>query len=226
MLSRRVLNRTPVYQINREEVPPGNHQKGLLEGKPTVQLNRTLGFPDHRAPGLKLIQSPEAILKESSFQYGMEFSIENGFFIPTCSLAAEKKGPGLEFSNENENFKTKMNISSENGSFVRGGMFFFIILQFPNAVVLNAVGRRNTQMRAKSANERKRKSAKERKRAQKSAKARENCKQPGLKQPGLGTPNSYSGNGLRVKTQRVKTSETFSEESNLPRRFRRYPEIL
>ena len=35
-----------------------------------------------------------------------------------------------------------------------------------------------------------------------------------------------SGNGLRVKTQRVKTSENFSEESNLPRRFRRYPEIL
>ena len=32
------------------------------------------------------------------------------------------------------------------------------------------------------------------------------------------------GNGLRVKTQRVETSENFSEESNLPRRFRRYPE--
>ena len=46
MLSRRVLNRTLVYQINREEAPPGNDQKGLLEGKPTVQLNRTLGFPD------------------------------------------------------------------------------------------------------------------------------------------------------------------------------------
>ena len=29
-----------------------------------------------------------------------------------------------------------------------------------------------------------------------------------------------AGNGLRVKTQRVKTSEDFSEESNLPRRFR------
>ena len=33
-------------QINREEAPPGNNQKGLLEGKPTVQLNRTLGFPE------------------------------------------------------------------------------------------------------------------------------------------------------------------------------------
>ena len=31
---------------------------------------------------------------------------------------------------------------------------------------------------------------------------------------------AQSGNGLRVKTQRVKTSEKFSEESNLPRRFR------
>ena len=29
-----------------------------------------------------------------------------------------------------------------------------------------------------------------------------------------------------VKAQRVKTSENFSEESNVPRRFRRYPEIL
>ena len=48
MLSRRVLNRTLVNQINREEVPPGNNQKGLLEGKPTVQLNRTLGIPDFR----------------------------------------------------------------------------------------------------------------------------------------------------------------------------------
>ena len=37
---------------------------------------------------------------------------------------------------------------------------------------------------------------------------------------------AISGNDLRVKTQRVKTSENFSEESNLPRRFRRYPEIL
>ena len=46
MLSRRVLNRTLVYSINREEAPPGNYQKCLLEGKPTVQLNRTLGFPE------------------------------------------------------------------------------------------------------------------------------------------------------------------------------------
>ena len=41
----------------------------------------------------------------------------------------------------------------------------YYILQFPNAVVLNAVGRRNTQMR-------KRKFAKERQKAQRSAKER------------------------------------------------------
>ena len=36
----------------------------------------------------------------------------------------------------------------------------------------------------------------------------------------------FSGKGLRVRTSRIKTSENSSEESNLPRRFRRYPEIL
>ena len=35
-----------------------------------------------------------------------------------------------------------------------------------------------------------------------------------------------TGNNLTVKTQRVKTSENFSEESNFPWRFRRYPDIL
>ena len=63
------------------------------------------------------------------------------------------------------------------------------VLEFPNAVVVNAVERKRAQMSAK---ERKRKSAKEaqkrRKRAQR-ALLRKNCKQPGLKQPGLGTPN-------------------------------------
>ena len=40
----------------------------------------------------------------------------------------------------------------------------------------------------------------------------------------MGRPKA--GNGLWVKTQRAKTSENFSEESSLPRRFQRYPEIL
>ena len=48
-----------------------------------------------------------------------------------------------------------------------------LILQFPNAVVLTAVGRRSTQV-----------SAKERNGALPSAKI---CKQPGLKRPDLGT---------------------------------------
>ena len=51
-------------------------------------------------------------------------------------------------------------------------MFFHVgcvSLQFPNAVILNAIGRRNTQMRAK---ERKRAQTQVRKRAQKSAKER------------------------------------------------------
>ena len=46
-----------------------------------------------------------------------------GNFSP--SLAAEKEGPGLKFASENEYFKPRMKISSENGSFVRGGTVFF-----------------------------------------------------------------------------------------------------
>ena len=79
-----------------------------------------LWFPE--GPRIEKIQSRQAILKKSSFQYGMDFSIENGLFIPSPSLTAEKQGPGLKFSSENEIFKPRMKISSENGSFVRGGM--------------------------------------------------------------------------------------------------------
>ena len=63
-------------------------------------------------------------MKKSSFQYGMKFSIENGFFIPGSSLAAEKQGLGLNFSIENEIFKPRMKISTENEHFVRGGLVF------------------------------------------------------------------------------------------------------
>ena len=45
-------------------------------------------------------------------------------FIPGPSLTAEKQGPGLKFSIENEIFKPRMKISSENENFVRGGMVF------------------------------------------------------------------------------------------------------
>ena len=53
-------------------------------------------------PRIENIQSREAISKKSSFQYGMKLSIENGFFIPGQSLAAENQGLGLKLSIENE----------------------------------------------------------------------------------------------------------------------------
>ena len=65
-------------------------------------------------------------MKKSSLQYGMKFSIENEISIPGPSLAAEKQGLGLKFSIENEIFKPRMKISSENETFVRGGMVFFM----------------------------------------------------------------------------------------------------
>ena len=40
------------------------------------------------------------------------------------NLAAEKQDLGLKFSIENESFKPRMKISSENEHFVRGGMVF------------------------------------------------------------------------------------------------------
>ena len=87
-----------------------------------VPNKRTPGFPE--GPRIEKIQSREAILKKSSFQYGMKFSIENEIFIPGPSLATEKQGLELKFSIENEIFKPRMKISSENENFVRGGMVF------------------------------------------------------------------------------------------------------
>ena len=88
------------------------------------QNNAHVSFPTPEGPRIEKIQSREAILKKSSFQYGMKFSIENEIFIPGPSLAAEKQGLGLKFSIENEIFKPRMKISSENENFVRGGMVF------------------------------------------------------------------------------------------------------
>ena len=62
-------------------------------------------FPE--GPRVEKIQSRDARLKKSSFQYGMKFSIENGFFIPSPSLAAGKPGPGLKFSSENEKLQAE-----------------------------------------------------------------------------------------------------------------------
>ena len=81
-----------------------------------------LVYPE--GPRIEKIQSREAILKKSSFQYGMKLSIENEIFIPGPSLAAEKQGLGLKFSIGNEIFKPRMKISSENENFVCGGMVF------------------------------------------------------------------------------------------------------
>ena len=88
-------------------------------------------------------------------------------------------------------------------------------VQFPNAIVLNVVGRtaRSTQKGAKgrkrvqkSANASPQKSSKERKRVQKSARAllHKNSKPPGLKQTGLGTPKT--SREKRVYTTRVTAS--------------------
>ena len=73
-----------------------------------------------------------------------------------------------------------------------------MVLEFPNAVVLNAVVCRNMQMHAKERKRaQKQKSAEERRRAQKSveqrkrALVRKNWKQPGLKEPGMGNPKWY-----------------------------------
>ena len=100
--------------------PPIGTPKNNRRGK----FWTNLGFPE--GPRIEKIQSREAILTKSSFQYRMKISIENGFFIPGPSLATEKQGLGLKFSIENENFKPRMKISSENENFVRGGMFFFM----------------------------------------------------------------------------------------------------
>ena len=42
----------------------------------------------------------------------------------------------------------------------------------------------------------------------------------------LTLPCALFWNRLQGKTQRAKVSDNFSKESNLPRTFRRYPEIL
>ena len=67
-----------------------------------------LSMPE--GPKIEKIQSREAMLKKSSFQDGMKFTTKNGFFNLSPSLAAEKQGPGLKLSSENENFQAKSDI--------------------------------------------------------------------------------------------------------------------
>ena len=92
-----------------------------------------------RAPGLKTCQSREAIVKKSSVQYRMKFSIENGFSFRAPLWLQKKQGPGLKFSIENEDFKPRINISSENENVVRGGMVFSCVRARMNFFDLRAL---------------------------------------------------------------------------------------
>ena len=83
-----------------------------------------LGTVPRGPPGLKKFQSREAILKKSSFQCGMKFSIENEIFIPGPSLATEKTGPGIEIFNRECNFRARMKISCVGECF-----FFFFFMR-------------------------------------------------------------------------------------------------
>ena len=110
---------------NWEHSVKGVHKSLRQEGKFILNFGfAKVWFQFPEGPRIEKIQSREAILKKSSFQYGMKFSIENEIFIPGPSLAAEKQGLGLKFSIRNEIFKPRMKISSENENFVRGGMLF------------------------------------------------------------------------------------------------------
>ena len=78
-------------------------------------------------PRIEKNQSREAILKKSSFQHGMKFSIGNGFFIPGPSLAAERQGLGLKFSMENESFKPRIKFQARMKISCVGECFFHAI---------------------------------------------------------------------------------------------------
>ena len=85
---------------------------------------RTIPGQIPEGPRIGKNQSREAILKKSSLQHGLKFSIENEIFIPGPSLAAEKQDLGLKFPIENEIFKPRMKTTSENENFVCGGVAF------------------------------------------------------------------------------------------------------
>ena len=59
-------------------------------------------------------------MKKLSFQYGMKFSIENGFFHSGPLSSRRKTGLGIEI------FKPRMKFSIENENFVRGNGVFFL----------------------------------------------------------------------------------------------------
>ena len=89
------------------------------ENLPNIHQSSGEGpFPE--GPKIEKIQSREAILKKSSFQNEMTFSIENDFSNPSRSLATEQQGSGLNFSSENVNFKPRTSFPR-----VGEGLFFF-----------------------------------------------------------------------------------------------------
>ena len=96
---------------------PPSHRLAQFCAVGTYQCARKL-------PWNEKIQSRDARLKNSRFQSRNEIFDREWFFQSDPSLAAEKQGLGLKFSIENEIFKPRMKISSENDFFVRGGMVF------------------------------------------------------------------------------------------------------
>ena len=112
----------------------GQFGRGNTLSRDPLSSRDSLASPDPEGPRIEKIQSREAILKKSSFQYRMKFSIGNGFFISGPSLATEKQGLGLKFSIENESFKPRMKISSENENFVAWGNGFFFMRSSENEI--------------------------------------------------------------------------------------------
>ena len=105
-------------QHRTSELPPGRpteSEPNRREKEPewAFRCFYLLNLPKKRGtcpegPKIQKIKSRQAILKKSSFQHGMTFSIENVFFFNLSpSLAADKQGPGLEFPIENEFFQAK-----------------------------------------------------------------------------------------------------------------------
>ena len=64
--------------------------------------------PSQRAPGMKQFYLEKRSWKNQAFNTEWNVQSRMFFFIPGPSLAAEKQGPGLKFSIENENFKPRM----------------------------------------------------------------------------------------------------------------------
>ena len=65
-------------------------------------------------------------MKKSSFQYGMKFSVENGFFHSEPLSGRRKTGPGIVFSGENEISNRECKFQARMRNFMCGGNGFFM----------------------------------------------------------------------------------------------------